>query len=76
MIDPPDYYERIKYKPRPEDADVCRVCHGAKFVRYERPVGHLMFGKYAQCPRWSEATQNCVPAEPVAARLPYRPDDA
>ena len=53
MSDAPtaDYYEIVK--PTPSDADhgACPGCNGARYVRYERPVGHILFGKYTACTR-------------------------
>lgn len=45
-----DYYERIKL-PRPLWTPDCDGCGGAGYVRYERPVGHPLFGQITVCRR-------------------------
>ena len=44
-------YERTAWQPATEDEAACKACNGARYVRYERPVGNLLFGKYRPCPR-------------------------
>ena len=50
--DPQAYYNHLHLRNyRPEDDRNCRACNGAGFLRYERPVGHPLFGKYIRCER-------------------------
>ena len=49
-----DYYDRVKPVPATDDEWACQGCNGARYVRYERPVGNPLFGKYTACLRCTE----------------------
>ena len=57
-----DYYERIKL-PRPLWEPDCIGCGGNGYVRYERPVGHVLFGKYTTCTKCHPAAAEPEPVE-------------
>jgi len=51
VTDPRAFYATIAlHNYREEDEQACRTCRGAKYLRYERPSGHTLFGAVRQCP--------------------------
>lgn len=50
-MDPPKLAQDIVEKPQPACPD-CEICGGTGWVRFERPVGHPLFGKMERCPNY------------------------
>ncbi|HEX5415319.1 MAG TPA: ATP-binding protein, partial [Chloroflexota bacterium] len=58
----------------PADSDVCPVCQGAGWVRFEVPVGHPMFGRAVRCECLSTMleSQRFEDLERLSALEPFR----
>ncbi len=62
IVDERAYYANLaRHNYREEDEQACLTCRGARYLRYERPPGHSLFGVVKQC---SDCFVQVQPQEP------------
>lgn len=65
LEDPRPFYAAIALRNYSEEDDAaCAVCRGAKYVRYERPPGHTLFGQLVPCKVCFAARQPAAQEKP------------